>query len=56
MFDAILERVHALCGAAFGGLLTYDGSRFRAVALQGVAGRLRRDCPPVVSGGSSCSD
>jgi len=37
VFEAILEKAHAVCGADYGSLLTYDGERFWPIARHGAA-------------------
>src|SRR5499427_9325047 len=41
VFEAILQKAHALCKASFGALMTYNGERFYPVAHQGTPAPFR---------------
>ncbi len=41
VFEAILEKAHTLCGAAFGSLFTYDGEFFHGAASHGLPEAIR---------------
>src|SRR5215475_7032658 len=49
VFQVLLEKAMALCGAAFGHLDTYDGERFQTTSLRSVPeafAEFRRNNPP----------
>ena len=58
VLNAMLERAMRLCGAASGGLFTYDGERFHTVATLGVpveAVEFRTKHPPTAHPGSGAA-
>jgi PAS domain S-box-containing protein len=58
VFNAMLQRATRLCGAASGGLFTYDGKQFHTVATLGVpveAVEFRTKYPPTAHPGSGAA-
>jgi GAF domain-containing protein len=56
VFDALLDKAMRLCDAAFGMLNSYDGHKFRTVAMRGVPDKyaeFRRSNPPTYGPGTS---
>ena len=58
VFDAILEKALELCGAAFGELYSYDGTRFQTAALRGLPAayaEYRRTTAPIPEPGNAAA-
>src|SRR5262249_31932117 len=54
VFDAILEKAHALCGADHGGLQLWDGEKFCAVATRGFSEAMIEVARRAIRQGPAC--